>query len=147
MRWMTWQAISARPCPVAPDGEGGGGDARQGRAVQVVLIKPTLKAPGTKRLKLTYDGMASKFAFKFNLRRYIKVRRSVRRMMQRAAAAALDTWRQGLTFVHLSDQPETFVVTETLILKPPRARDAFACMSRHQGFALAPVLTPPIVSH
>ena len=33
-------------------------------------IKPTLRAPGTKRLKLSYDGSLSKFAFKFNLRRY-----------------------------------------------------------------------------
>ena len=33
-------------------------------------IKPTLKAPGTKRLKLKYDELLSTFAFKFNLRRY-----------------------------------------------------------------------------
>ena len=41
-----------------------------GRAVQVDPIKPTLKAPGTTRLKLQYDGPLSKFAFKFNLRQY-----------------------------------------------------------------------------
>jgi hypothetical protein len=29
-----------------------------------------LKAPGTKRLKLKYDELLSKVAFKFNLRRY-----------------------------------------------------------------------------
>ena len=47
-------------------------DARDdnGRAVQVDPIKPTLKAPGTKRLKLKYDELLSSFAFKFNLRRY-----------------------------------------------------------------------------
>ena len=33
-------------------------------------MKPTLKPPGTKRLKLQYDGPLSKSAFKFNLRRY-----------------------------------------------------------------------------
>jgi len=38
--------------------------------VQVVPIKPTLKAPGTKRLNLKYDELLSIFAFKFNLRRY-----------------------------------------------------------------------------
>ena len=38
--------------------------------MQVDPIKPTLKAPGTKRLKLEYDGLLSNFAFKFNLRRY-----------------------------------------------------------------------------
>ena len=41
-----------------------------GRAVQVDLIKPTVKAPGSKRLKLEYDEPPSIFAFKFNLRRY-----------------------------------------------------------------------------
>ena len=41
-----------------------------GRAVQVDPIKPMLKAPGAKRLKLKYDIPFSEFAFKFNLRRY-----------------------------------------------------------------------------
>ena len=41
-----------------------------GRAVQVEPIKPTLKAPGTKRLKLQYDVLLSSFLFKFNLRHY-----------------------------------------------------------------------------
>jgi len=34
-------------------------------------MKPQLKPPGTKRLKLEYDGLLSNFGFKFNLRRYI----------------------------------------------------------------------------
>jgi len=38
--------------------------------VQVDPIKPNLKAPGTKRLILKYDGLLSNFAFKFDLRRY-----------------------------------------------------------------------------
>jgi len=33
-------------------------------------MKPTLKAPGTKRLKLRYDQLLSSVAFEFNLRRY-----------------------------------------------------------------------------
>ena len=33
-------------------------------------IKPTLKPPGTERLKLIYYGPLSNLAFKFNLRRY-----------------------------------------------------------------------------
>jgi hypothetical protein len=33
-------------------------------------MKPTLKAPGTKRLKLKCDEPLSNFAFNFNLRRY-----------------------------------------------------------------------------
>ena len=46
---------------------------RPGRAVQVDPIKPALKAPGTKRLKLKYDELLSNLAFKFNLRRYTLV--------------------------------------------------------------------------
>jgi len=48
--------------------------AGRGRAVQVDPIKPKLKPPGTKRLKLTYGEPLSDFAFKFNLRRYDVVR-------------------------------------------------------------------------
>ena len=36
-------------------------------------MKPKLKPPGTKRLKLKHDHPPSSFAFKCNLRRYIKV--------------------------------------------------------------------------
>ena len=41
----------------------------RGRAVQVDAIKPKLKAPEIKLLKLKYDKPLSKIAFKFNLRR------------------------------------------------------------------------------
>jgi hypothetical protein len=55
--------------------------------VQVVPVKPTLIAPGTKRLKLLYDKLLSNFAFNFSLHRYTLVlfilfpflRRDVRR--------------------------------------------------------------------
>jgi hypothetical protein len=40
--------------------------------VRVAPIKPTLKAPATRLLKLTYVKLLSSFAFKFNLRRYTK---------------------------------------------------------------------------
>jgi len=59
---------------VALQAGGRGGDAsaslqpRPGRAVQVNPIKSTLKAPGTKRLKLNYNELLSNFAFNFNLR-------------------------------------------------------------------------------
>ena len=39
--------------------------------MQVDPIKHTLKAPGTKRLKLKCDEPLSDFAFNLNLRRYI----------------------------------------------------------------------------
>ena len=35
-----------------------------------VDLKPTLKPPGTKRLKLQRENLLSKIAFKFKLRRY-----------------------------------------------------------------------------
>ena len=41
--------------------------------MQVDPIKPTLKAPGTKRLKMKHDEPLSNFAFKLNLRRYTEV--------------------------------------------------------------------------
>ena len=40
--------------------------------MQIDPIKPTLKAPGTKLLKLKCDKPLSNFAFEFNLRRYTK---------------------------------------------------------------------------
>ena len=36
-------------------------------------MKPTLKAPGSKRLKLEHEKLLSNFAFNFNLRRYTEV--------------------------------------------------------------------------
>jgi hypothetical protein len=41
-----------------------------GEAVQLDPIKPKLKPPGTKRLKLKIDVLLSTSAFKFNPRRY-----------------------------------------------------------------------------
>ena len=42
-----------------------------GEAVQDDPIKPTLKPPGTERLRLKYDELLSCFAFNFNSRRYM----------------------------------------------------------------------------
>ena len=68
--------------------------------MQVDPIKPTMKAPGTKRLKLKYDEPLSGFGFNFNLRRYIP--------RARAAHARRGGRGQGLTLVHFSAQPEPF---------------------------------------
>ena len=38
--------------------------------MQIDPIKPKLRPPETKRLKLKYDGLLSNFGFKFNVRRY-----------------------------------------------------------------------------
>ena len=72
-------ATRVSPSPSAATSESGdGGSGRTGsratgapgKAVQVEPIKPTLKPPGTKRLKLEYVVPLSNVAFKFNLHRY-----------------------------------------------------------------------------
>ena len=63
-----------------------------GRAVQVDPIKPTLKPPGTKRLKLEYDEPLSSFAFNFKLRHYIMYAEYLAKVFQAAG--------KGLTLVH-----------------------------------------------
>jgi hypothetical protein len=52
--------------------EGGVHAAVQGRAVQVDPMKPNLKPPGRKHLKLKCNILLSTSAFKFNLRRHNK---------------------------------------------------------------------------
>jgi hypothetical protein len=56
--------------------------------VQVDPIKPTLKAPGTKRLKLEYDELLSMFGFKFDLRRYTKESGERRRLAITSAGSS-----------------------------------------------------------
>jgi len=73
------------------------GGYRHGKAVQVDPINPTLKAPGSKRLRLKSDGLPSTVAFTFNLRRYIMawIRLDVdsvrAHLVATAAAAAAET--------------------------------------------------------
>jgi hypothetical protein len=94
--------------------------------VQVHPIKPTLKAPGIKLLELKYGRLLSKFAFKFNLRRYDSVSPGAPPLFSRMPAASssseasdddddiLDSeqaWaaaRQGLTLVVISSQHKRF---------------------------------------
>jgi len=52
--------------------------------VQVDPTKPTLKAPGTKHLKLKYHKTLLDFPFKFNSRRY---------NMDNNYLPAMDAWR------------------------------------------------------
>ena len=61
---------------------------RAGKAVHVDPIRPTSKAPGTKRLKLEYDELLSNSAFTFNLRHYIQVCAAKAGADSAAAAAA-----------------------------------------------------------
>ena len=50
--------------------QGQDGGRAPGRMVHVDPLKLTLKAPGSKRLKLKYDLLLSSVAFNFNLHRY-----------------------------------------------------------------------------
>ena len=60
-------STNLRTCPLST---GSTTRLHRGRAVQVDPMKPTLKAPGSKRFEIKYDQLLSNFAFKFNLRRY-----------------------------------------------------------------------------
>ena len=68
--------------------------------MQVDPIKPVLKVPGTKRLKLKHFKSLSKLAFKFNLRRYAED--------QPGRGDPERRHGQGLTLVHFPAQPKPF---------------------------------------
>jgi len=80
-----------------------------GEAVHVDPIKPKLKPPGRKRLKLDHDGLLSNFGFKFNLRRYTSLRSCTS-----TPCGARRRCGQGLTLVHFSAQPEPFLTQKKL---------------------------------
>jgi len=83
--------------------------------VQVDPVKPTLKAPGTQRLKVECDETLSSFAFNFNLRRYnmeaIVARGKVPIVVGGTGLYLrwLTCGRQGLTLLHFSAQRERFL--------------------------------------
>jgi hypothetical protein len=83
--------------------------AERGKAVQVDPIKPTLKAPGTKGLKLEHDELLSSFAFSFNLRCY-SAERGWTCFNRNCCCRGV---RQGLTLVHFSAQLEPFLTQDT----------------------------------
>jgi hypothetical protein len=66
--------------------------------VQVDPIKPILKAPVPKRLKLKTDELLSSFAFKFNLRRYNKASGNpeIFPVVMAALVSAIDKHGRGL---------------------------------------------------
>jgi len=77
-------------------------------AVQVDPIKPTLKAPGSERLKVEQEKLLSNFAFKFNLRLYTQ-----------ASAAA---WReQAATEAALKKVEWCRLILSNPVLKPSTA--------------------------
>ena len=70
-------------------------------------------------LKLKYDKLLSTFAFKFKLRRYAWVRVLVCMVPSNSKhrwgteRSSSRHWRQGLTLVHCSAQPEPFLAQNT----------------------------------
>ena len=56
--------------------------------MQVDPFKPTLKAPGTKRLKLKYEKLVSNPGFKLKMRRFSKADDAVREMELKHMIAA-----------------------------------------------------------
>jgi len=76
--------------------------------VQLYPIKPTLKPPRTKRLKLKYDELVSNFDFNFSLRRYSQAGAGAALLRRRNLALSTGDW-QGLTLVHFSAQRKRFL--------------------------------------
>jgi hypothetical protein len=70
---------------------------RQGRALQVDPMKPTLKPPGSQRGNLEHEKLLSNFAFNFNLCRYTKATPAAA-----AASTAFLVGRCRLTLSNLS---------------------------------------------
>jgi len=77
LRLLTWRALSIGPYPAGlmslnplKTVDDMATKFSLGGAVHVDSMKPTLKAPGTKRLKQKKYKLLSSFAFKFNVRRY-----------------------------------------------------------------------------
>jgi hypothetical protein len=68
-------------------------------------MKPTLKAPGTKLLKLQCQKLVSSFGFNFNLRRYIQAKVA---KLRGVVANHPPTSTQGATPVPCSAQLESF---------------------------------------
>ena len=69
------------------------GGVNHGKAVQVDPIKPRLKPPGSKRLKLNCDALLSTSAFKFTLRRYTMVLETGEELREVSDAVELVTGR------------------------------------------------------
>ena len=96
---------------IRPGGCGGG--RGQGRAVQVEPMKPMLKAPGAKHLKLKYDKLLSFcfiFAFNLNMRRYTTaVVFLADAGFTNGAELVIDGRDQGLPLLHFSPQPTPFL--------------------------------------
>ena len=68
--------------------------------MQVDPIKSTLKAPGTKRLKLKHDKPLSSFAFNFNLRCYIMAfDYALGRACQKSLKPSIKTFRHLTSFL------------------------------------------------
>jgi hypothetical protein len=108
-------------CKPLVAGYGGGQRAvahRQGRAVQVDPIKPTLESTGCKRLKLKCDEPLSNFAFNFSLRRYTK---GEKRGL--ADTNLVGSWmRVQAGWLLRTNTPPTLSILLALLVKPLKAR-------------------------
>ena len=80
--------------------------------MQVDPIKPTLNAPGTKRLTLKCDGQLSNFAFNFNLRRYNKKHKHSPSLPRNAPPVAGDIMWSRQLLRRIEDPMRKFAANE-----------------------------------
>ena len=105
-----------------------------GTAVQLDPITSTLKAPGTKRLKLKYEKQLSNFGFNFNLRSCILVRPC--RLTPGCTRVHRD-WFQRLK-IEQEEPPSTF--TFSFNLQPYLLAAAAALQTAAATVAAAPTI-------
>jgi hypothetical protein len=98
--------------------------------VQVDPVKPKLKLPGIKRLKLKCHVLLSSFAFKFKLRRY----------------TAVDSVDDVLTSRAADLRPALLVAADAPVHHAGVAVDCAAKVGRCRLPVSNPVLTAPMVS-
>jgi len=105
--------------------------------VQVDPIKPTLKAPGTERLKLKYEEPLSDFGFKFNLRRYTEVEGTMEAVCGRVKARRVFG---KLAFLSLEDESGRGLHSSTfrlIVSTFVRYAGWFHCVSLKKTFRLS----------
>ena len=96
--------------------------------MQIDPIKPMLKAPGTKRLKLKYDEPLSNAAFNVNLRRYIEA--PARGIAVDESQLSQVFYRHAASLVGPAASVDAHMAAQTALLLQIQARCSFTTTTR-----------------